>query len=150
VKAHGSLYNMAAANHRIMEAIAESVAKMDQQLILLVLASSQRESLLEIGGRYGIRIAFEAFADRGYQKDGSLVSRREKGAVIEDHEVVVKRALKMALEGKVIAIDGTEIELKADTLCVHGDNPAAVQMVKRIREGLKAAGVEVTALKNFI
>jgi len=150
VKAHGSLYNMAAANHRIMEAIAESVAKMDRELILLVSASSQREPLLEIGERYGLRIAFEAFADRAYQSDGSLVSRKEKGAVIEDHEVVVTRALKMALEGKVFAVDETEIELKADTLCVHGDNPAAVQMVKRIREGLRTAGVEVTPLMNFI
>jgi len=150
VKAHGGLYNMAAANHRIMEAIAESVAKIDRELILLVLASSRRDPLLEIGRRHGIRIAFEAFADRSYQKDGSLVSRREKGAVIEDHEVVVKRALKMVLEGKVIALDGTEIELKADTLCVHGDNPAAVQMVRKIREGLKAAGVEVTPLKHFV
>jgi len=150
VKAHGSLYNMAAANHRIMEAIAESVAKMDRELILLVSASSQREPLLEIVERYGLRIAFEAFADRAYQSDGSLVSRKEKGAVIEDHEVVVTRALKMALEGKVFAVDETEIELKADTLCVHGDNPAAVQMVKRIREGLRTAGVEVTPLMNFI
>jgi UPF0271 protein len=150
VKAHGSLYNIAAANYRIMEAIVESVAKMDQELILLVLASSQREPLIEIGRRYGLRIAFEAFADRAYQNDGSLVPRREKEAVIEDPDVVVKRALKIALEEKVIVIDGTEIELKADTLCVHGDNPAAVQMVKRIREGLKAASVEVTPLKNFI
>jgi UPF0271 protein len=70
--------------------------------------------------------------------------------VIEDHEIVAERALKMALEGRVVAIDGTEIELRADTLCVHGDNPAAVHMVKRIREGLKAAGVEVTAMKNFV
>jgi len=95
-------------------------------------------------------MAFEAFPDRAYNKDGSLVSRREKGAVIHDHEVVAQRALKMALEGKVIAIDRTEIDLKADTLCVHGDNPAAVQMVKKIREGLKAAGVEVSAMKTFI
>jgi UPF0271 protein len=114
------------------------------------LASSRRGSLIEIGRHYGLRIAFEAFADRAYQKDGSLVPRREKGAVIEDPKVVVKRALKIVLEEKVIAIDGTEIELKADTLCVHGDNPAAVRMVKKIREGLKAANVEVTPLKNFI
>ncbi len=150
VKTHGSLYNMAAANHKIMEAIAEAVAKVDREFILVVLASSRREPLLEMGRRYGIRIAFEAFADRAYGNDGSLVSRREKGAVIHDHEIVAKRALKMALEGKVIAIDGTEIELKADTLCVHGDNPAAVQMVKKIREDLKAAGVEVTAMKHFV
>lgn len=150
VKAHGSLYNMAVANLRISEAIAEAVAKVDRGIVLVVLASSRREPLLEIGRRYGIRIAFEAFADRAYRNDGSLVPRREKGAVIEDHEIVAKRALKMALEGKVVAIDGTEIELKADTLCVHGDNPAAVQMVKTIREGLKAAGVEVTPMKNLV
>jgi UPF0271 protein len=150
VKPHGALYNMAVANHRIWEATAEAVAKVDREVILVVLASSRREPLQEIGRRYGLRIAFEAFPDRAYRSDGSLVPRREKGAVIHDHEIVAKRALKMALEGKVIAIDGTEIELKADTLCVHGDNPAAVQMVKKIREGLKAAGVEVTSMKHFI
>lgn len=150
VKPHGSLYNMAVANPKIWEAIAEAVAKADREIILVVLASSKRDPFLEMGKRHGIRIAFEAFPDRAYNRNGSLVSRREKGAVIEDHEAVTKRALKMALEGKVIAIDGTEIDLKADTLCVHGDNPAAVQMVKKIREGLKAAGVEVTPMKNFI
>jgi UPF0271 protein len=150
VKPHGSLYNMAVANHRIWELIAEAVTKVDREVILVVLAPSKREPLLEIGERYGIRIAFEAFPDRAYYRNGSLVFRREKGAVIEDHEIVAERALKMALEGRVVAIDGTEIELRADTLCVHGDNPAAVHMVKRIREGLKAAGVEVTAMKNFV
>jgi UPF0271 protein len=150
VKAHGALYNMAVANPKMWEAMAEGVAKVDREIILVVLASSQRDPLLEIGRRFGIRIAFEAFPDRAYQKNGSLVSRREKGAVIEDHEVVAKRALKMALEGRVVAIDGTEIELKADTLCVHGDNPAAVQMVKRIRQQLKDAGVEVTPMRHFV
>ncbi len=150
VKTHGSLYNMAVANPKISEAIAEAVAKVDREIILVVLASSKREPLAEMGKRYGIRIAFEAFPDRAYNRDGSLVSRREKGAVIKDHEVVAKRALKMALKEKVIAIDGTEIELRADTLCVHGDNPAAVQIVKGIRESLKAAGVEVTPMKNFV
>src|SRR4030043_2196761 len=150
VKPHGSLYNMAVMNPKIWEAIAEGVAKVDREIILVVLASSERESLLEIGKRHGIRIAFEAFPDRAYNKDGSLVSRREKGAVIHDHVAVAKRALKMALEGKVVAMDRTEIELKADTLCVHGDNPAAVQMVKKTREDLRASGGEGTAVKNFI
>ena len=150
VKPHGSLYNMAVANPKIWEAIAEVVAKVDREIILVALASSKRESLLEIGKRQGIRIALEAFPDRAYHKDGSLVSRREKGAVIHDHEIVAKRALKMALEGRVAAMDGTEIELKADTLCVHGDNPAAVQMVKRIRQELKDAGVVVTPMKGFV
>jgi len=150
VKPHGALYNMAVANPKIWGAIAEAVVKVDREVILVVLASSNREPLLEIGRRYGLRIAFEAFPDRAYNKSGSLVSRREKGAVIHDHEIVTQKALKMALEGKVISIDGIEIELKADTLCVHGDNPAAVQMVKRIREDLRAASVEVTPMKNFI
>jgi UPF0271 protein len=150
VKAHGALYNMAVANWKIWEAIAEAVAKVDQEIILVALASSNREGLVEIGRRYGIRFAFEAFPDRAYQNDGSLAPRREKGAVIHDHEVVAQRALKMALEGKVIATDGTEIDLQADTLCVHGDNPSAVQMVRQIREKLKASGVEVTAMKNFL
>ena len=150
VKPHGALYNMAVANPKIWEAIADAVAKVNREIILVVLAPSNREPLLEIGRRFGIRIAFEAFPDRAYNRDGSLVSRRQKGAVIHDHEVVAKRALRMALEGKVIAIDGTEIDLKADTLCVHGDNPAAVQMVKKIREDLRSSGADVTPMKNFI
>jgi UPF0271 protein len=150
VKPHGSLYNMAVGNPKIWEAIAKGVAEVDRDIILVVLASSERQSLLEIGKRHRIRIAFEAFPDRAYNKDGSLVSRREKGAVIHDHEVVAKRALKMALEGKVIAMDGAEIELKADTLCVHGDNPAAVEMVKKIRQELKDANVTVLSMKWFV
>ena len=70
--------------------------------------------------------------------------------MIHDHELVARRAVKMVMEGRVVTIDGSEIALKPDTLCVHGDNPAAVQMVKKIREDLQAAGVEVTAMKNFI
>ena len=150
VKAHGSLYNMAVVNPGIWEAMAEAVAKVDRDIILVVLASSKRELLLEMGKRHGLRIAFEAFPDRAYNKDGSLVSRKEKGAVIHDYEIVARRGLKMALEGKVVALDGTEIELRADTLCVHGDNPAAVEMVKRIRQELKVAGVAVTPMKNFV
>jgi UPF0271 protein len=141
---------MAVANPKIWEAMAEAVAKVNRDLILVVLASSKKEPLLEIGKRHGIRIAFEAFPDRAYNRDGSLVFRREKGAVIQDHEIVAKRAMKMALEGKVVAIDGTEIELKADTLCVHGDNPAAVEMVKRIRHELRGAGVTVIPMKWFV
>jgi UPF0271 protein len=150
MKAHGALYNMAVANPKIWEAMAEAISRVDKEVILVALASSNNESLLDMGKRYGIRIAFEAFPDRAYREDGSLVPRREKGAVIEDHEIVAQRALKMALEGKVIAISGTEIDLWADMLCVHGDNPAAVQMVKRIREELKKSGVNVISMKWFV
>ena len=150
VKPHGSLYNMAVANPKIWEAIAEAVAKVDREIILVVLASSKSEPLLEIGKRHGLHIAFEAFPDRAYNKDGSLVSRTEKGGVIHDHEMVAKRALKMAQEGRVMAVDGTKIELKADTLCVHGDHPAAIEMVKRIRQELREAGVTVIPMKWFV
>ena len=150
VKTHGSLYNMAVANPTMNEVLSEAVARVDPEMILVVIASADRKPLLEMGKRYGIRVAFEAFADRAYQKDGSLVPRRLKGAVIEDQEVAAQRALKMATEGRVTAIDGTEIELKADTLCVHGDNPHAVQLVKRIREVLKAVDVDVTPMKHFV
>jgi UPF0271 protein len=150
VKTHGALYNMAVAIPKMWEAIAEAVAEVDKEIILVALASSNREMLMGIRKRHGIRFAFEAFPDRAYKSDGSLAPRKEKGAVIHDPEVVAQRALKMALEGKVISTDGTEIELKADTLCVHGDNPAAVQMVKRIRESFKASGVDVTSLKNIV
>ena len=150
MKAHGALYNMAVANPKIWEAMAEAICRVDKEMILVALASSNNEPLLDMGKRYGIRIAFEAFPDRAYRKDGSLVPRREKGAVMEDHEVVAQRALKMALEGKVIAIDGTEIDLWADTLCVHGDNPDAVQMVKKIREELKKSGANVISMKWFV
>ena len=150
MKAHGALYNMAVANPKIWEAMVEAVSRVDKEIILVALASSNNESLLDMGKCYGIRIAFEAFPDRAYREDGSLVPRREKGAVIEDHEIVAQRALKMALEGKVIAIDGTEIDLWADTLCVHGDNPDAVQMVKKIREELKKSGVNVISMKWFV
>jgi UPF0271 protein len=150
MKAHGALYNMAVANLKIWETMAEAISKLDKEIILVALASPLNDSLLDMGKRYGIRIALEAFPDRAYNKNGSLVSRREKGAVIHDHEEVAKRALKMALEGSVIAIDGTEIELRPDTLCVHGDNPAAVQVVKKIREEFKRAGVNVIPMKQFV
>jgi len=150
VKPHGALYNRAAGNSRMWDAIAEAVARLDRELILVALASSNRDALAEIGKRRGIRFAFEAFPDRAYHRDGSLAPRREEGAVIHDHELVAQRALKMALDGRVIATDGTEIDLKADTLCVHGDNPAAVQMVRKIREILNASGAEVMAMKNFL
>jgi len=152
VKAHGALYNMGASNPRIWEVMAEAISSLDKEIILVVLASStpNNEIILEIGKKYNIRIAFEAFPDRAYNKDGTLVSRREKGAVIHDQELVAQRALKMALEGKVVAIDGTEIEIRADTLCVHGDNPSAVQIVKRIREVLIAKNVNILPMKYFI
>ncbi len=143
VKPHGALYNMAAKKPEIWDAVAEVMAGLDKQLVLFVMAGPNHEELDAIGLRHGIRIAFEFFADRAYTPDGSLVSRKLPGAVIHDHEVVAAKVLKMVNEGKVAAINGADIELHADTICVHGDNPHAVSLVKQIRATLSTAGVVV-------
>jgi UPF0271 protein len=145
VKPHGALYNMAVQNNDIWDAVARAMAALDSDLILYVLAGSNRKNLEAIGARHGIRIAFEFFGDRAYNSDGSLVSRKEPGAVIHDHEAVAEKVLKMVKEGRVVCKNGSEIDMAADTICVHGDNPAALALVKNIRESLEAAGVEIAA-----
>jgi len=150
VKAHGALYNMAAQDMRIAEAITEAVSKLDKDLILVMLPGPKKDELQEIGRRYGIRVVFEFFADRGYNSDGTLVSRREPGAVIHDHQFAADRVIKMVTEGKIASKDGTEIEVASDTICVHGDNPAAVKLVKQIRESLLSSGIEITPMGQFL
>jgi UPF0271 protein len=140
VKAHGALYNMAAKDHALADAIARAVAAVDDSLVLLGLPGSE---LLRAGERQGLRVVAEAFADRAYEPDGSLVSRRKPGAVIHDAAAVVDRVLRMAREGLVRAIDGTDILLPVDTICTHGDTPGAEQLVRRIREALERDGVRV-------
>ncbi|MBS1238703.1 MAG: lactam utilization protein [Deltaproteobacteria bacterium] len=126
------------------------MAELDERLILFVLAGSDRPELESIGKRRGIRVAFEFFADRAYNTDGSLVSRKLPGAVIHDNDVAAAKVLKLVKEGKVKTIDGSEIELKAETICVHGDNPKALALVKKIRETLKAVGVAVKPPADFL
>jgi UPF0271 protein len=150
VKPHGALYNMAVNNTAIWGAVAEALARIDPRLVLVVLAGVNREELLRMGSRFGIRIAFEFFGDRAYNPDGSLVSRREPGSVIHDQDSAASRILKLVREGKVVARDGTEIELAADTICVHGDNPTAVTLTKKIRETLTASGIEIAPLGSFL
>jgi UPF0271 protein len=150
VKPHGALYNMAARDLSMWEAIAEAVARLDDRLILVTLAGPNRQELDAMGSRYGIRFAFEFFADRAYNLDGSLVSRREQGAVIHDQDLASERVLTMVKEGKVTSREGTEIELAAETICVHGDNPAAVRLIKQIRERLLSSGVEITPMGQFL
>ncbi|MBT8365338.1 MAG: 5-oxoprolinase subunit PxpA [Deltaproteobacteria bacterium] len=150
VKPHGALYNMAVQNPAIWDAVAQALAAVDPHLILFVLAGSNRKDLEAIGARHGIRIAFEFFGDRAYNPDGSLVSRKEPGAVIHDHKAVAEKVLKMIKEGRVVCKDGSEIDMAADTICVHGDNPAALALVKNIRESLQAAGVAIAAPQTFL
>ncbi len=150
VKPHGALYNMATVDMDIWNAVAEVIAAVDSGLILYVMAGPWRQDLAAIGARHGIRIAFEFFGDRAYNPDGTLVSRKLPGAVLHDHKLVAEKVLKMVKEGKVVCINGTEIELSAETICVHGDNPAALELVQNIRESLLQAGVEITAPATFL
>jgi len=143
VKAHGALYNMAAKDATLAEAIAKGVAAVDRRLILLGLPGS---ALLAAGERHGLPVAAEAFADRAYEPDGSLVSRLKPGAVIHDAEAVVARVVRMVTEGVVRAVDGTDVRLGAATVCTHGDTRGAHQLVRQIRDGLERAGVTVRPL----
>ena len=141
VKPHGALYLSAVDNENIAKACADAIMSVDPNLIFVALAGAKGERMRKIGEETGLKVAYEAFPDRAYTPDGNLASRRLPDAVIKDPEIVAERAVRMAKEGKIIAIDGTIIEIEAQTLCVHGDNPKAVSLVKTIRENLEAEGV---------
>jgi 5-oxoprolinase (ATP-hydrolysing) subunit A len=143
VKPHGALYNMAARDAQLADAIAGAVRDFDAGLILVGLAGSE---LPRAGSRLGLRVAHEAFADRRYRSDGSLVSRREPDAVIHDIDAAVAQAVAIAIEGRVTARDGTPVVIAADTICVHGDRPDAAEFAHRLQAGLVAAGVAIAAL----
>jgi 5-oxoprolinase (ATP-hydrolysing) subunit A len=140
VKPHGALYNMAARDGTLASAIARAVAAFDRSLILFGLPNSP---LIREGERAGLPTAAEIFADRTYEADGSLTSRRVPGSVIYDADAVVQRAVRMVTTRRVQTRDGGEIALDADTLCVHGDTPGAAELARRIRAALEDAGVQV-------
>ncbi|KZC15689.1 lactam utilization protein LamB [Rhodanobacter sp. FW510-R12] len=142
VKPHGALYNMAARDALLADAIARAVRDFDPRLRLFGLAGS---ALIEAGRKLGLAVAAEAFADRRYRADGSLQPRSEAGAVIEDVELAVAQALGIARDGTAQAVDGRPVPLRADTLCLHGDGPHAVQLACRLREALDAAGLRIAA-----
>jgi UPF0271 protein len=143
VKPHGALYNLAARDRRLAAAIAEAVRRVDPGLILVGLAGSE---LLAAGREGGLRVASEAFADRAYRADGSLVPRGEAGALLADPAAAAAQALRLAREGRVRAGDGADVAVVADTLCLHGDGPSAVAFARRLRAELAAAGIVLRAL----
>jgi len=143
VKPHGNLYLTAVEKESVAAAIAEAIVSVDPELMYVALAGAKGEMVTRIGRQVGLKVVYEAFPDRAYTPEGSLVSRRQEGAVIRDPRVVAERALLMAREGKVKAVDGTIVEIEAQTLCVHGDNPAAVDLVRSIRELMAREGVDV-------
>jgi UPF0271 protein len=138
VKAHGALYNRAARDLAAAAAIADAVRMVDPDLMLLGLAGSH---LVAAGRAAGLRTAAEAFADRAYAADGSLVPRSEPGAVIHDVGSVVARTVQLVTEHSVATASGERLTVQADSICVHGDTPGALQLVRAIRSGLTAAGV---------
>jgi 5-oxoprolinase (ATP-hydrolysing) subunit A len=142
VKPHGALYNMAAKDPVLADAIAAAVRDFDHALILVGLAGGE---LPRAGEAAGLAVAHEAFADRRYEPDGSLMARSKIGAVIDDVDTAVAQALSIALRGEAETANGT-LRLRADTICVHGDRPDAAIFARRLREGLEAAGVSVAQL----
>lgn len=143
VKPHGSLYLTAVENEVVARSIAEAIASVNSELSYVALAGAKGELMTRIGREVGLRVVYEAFPDRAYTSEGTLVSRKEPGAVIKDPEEVAQRALKMARYGKVTALDGSEIVMNVQTLCVHGDTPGSVNLAKSIRKLLEAEGIEV-------
>lgn len=142
VKPHGAFYNMAAKDYELSYAICEGIAAIDSKIVLLGLSNSQME---KAANAVGISFKQEVFADRAYEDDGSLVARSKPGAVIEDEELAISRVVNMIKKGYVTSINGKEIELKADSVCVHGDGAKALAFVKMIRSTLENEGIEVKA-----
>ena len=142
VKAHGALYNMAARDRALAEAIARAVHDVDPGLVMFGLAGSE---MIGAAQRLGLRCAAEVFGDRTYQDDGSLSPRSRPDAMLVDVEIAAAQVKRMALEGLVRSTSGKEVPVQADTLCVHGDQPGALDFVRRIRAELAAAGIEVRA-----
>lgn len=140
VKPHGALYNMAAVQYPLAEAIAEAVRRVDESLMLYGLSGS---FLLEAGRKAGLRTVSEVFADRTYQSDGTLTPRQHKHALIEDDEQSVRQVMEMVTTGSVTSTEGSKVLIEAQTVCLHSDGPNAVHFAARLRGALEEAGVSV-------
>jgi len=140
VKAHGELFHMATHDLQVAEAIARAVSEVDKELILF---GSSGSKIIKAGEKYGLQTVSEVFADRTYQPDGSLTQRSERNAMITDIDQAVKQVLSMVLKGKVIAVDGSEVQVEANTICVHGDGSHALEFAKQLRDRLSQEGIRI-------
>lgn len=147
VKPHGSLYHAAIENEQTAVAVAKAISSVDQNLIYVTLAGEKGQMMSRIGKEFGLNVALEAFPDRAYTPEGTLAPRNMEGAVITDPDEVSSRALKIASEGCIEATNGDLIELPVHTLCVHGDNLHAVQMVREIRKKLERYNIAVNPVE---
>jgi UPF0271 protein len=142
VKCHGALYNMAAQDEALSEAMARAVRDLGGGVMLYALSNS---TMMHVGRKEGVKVAGEVFADRGYSDDGTLSPRGKPGAMIEDAAVAVERALAMIDKGYVTALSGKPVPVSADTLCLHGDQPGAVTFARAIRKAFAERGISVAA-----
>lgn len=143
VKPHGALYNMAAADKPLAEAIAAAVHAIDSSIVLFGLSGSE---LIHAGQQYGLKTAAEVFADRTYQEDGSLTPRSRPGSLIEDPSQAVGQVLQMVKKGTVTTVSGAEIQIQAETVCIHGDGAHALSFAQMLRAALREEKVAVQAL----
>ena len=146
LKPHGALNNRAASNADYALAIGRAIRAVDRNIIYVVLASSEMEKAAQ---KLGLPIAREGYCDRQYDDDGNLASRKIPGTVIKDPKVAMEQVVRMITQGEIVARSGKVIPCKLDTLCVHGDEPTAIQVAKACRQGLEAAGVKVVPLPEM-
>ena len=147
VKPHGALYNALVRDEELTRGVLEGIADFDKNIIFVGLSMSKP---LEIAEEMGLKVAHEVFADRAYNPDGTLVSRRKPGAVIHNKEEIAERVISMVKDGGVKAINGEWVELKADTICVHGDNPKAVEITAYLRKCLEEEGIKIVPMRELI
>ena len=143
VKPHGALYNMAAKDYTLAQAICEAIREFNPKLILLALSGSQ---MITAARDAGLRVASEVFADRAYEEDGTLVARTKPEAMITDEDEAIARVIRMVTEQKVSAVTGKDISITADSICVHGDGVKALAFVQKIRMALTAKGIRIEPL----
>ena len=147
VKPHGALYNMASKDMAMAKAVCRGIKAVNPSLFMLAPGAS---CLADAARELGLPVACEVFADRAYEEDGSLVSRKKPGAVITDPQTAIDRTLKMVKKGRVTCASGKEIELAANSVCIHGDNPSAIEFAAKIRKALEAENVEITGFSDFV
>ena len=143
VKVHGALYNMAVKDRALADAIAAAVCAVDRRLALFALPGTELTHAAEAAG---LRVGREGFADRAYEPDGSLTPRSKPGSVIHSARDVIDRAVRMVRDGRVRTTNGSDIALRIDTLCTHGDTPGSHELVRQLRAGLEAEGIAVRAI----
>lgn len=147
VKAHGSLSNMAAVDASLATAIARATKTVDADLILVAMPNTEQE---KAGEALGLRVAREVFADRAYDDSGNLVSRKLPGAMIHDAEAAVRGVLRMLEDDAVTSVAGRKVPCRIDTICVHGDNPHAVETAAKLRAALEAAGIALQPMSQHV